>query len=404
MDTAVRTGACHPKPQAPKLTDHAHCSIIEEMLRTGPLKNSLTLILHLTCLFHGPQDFNNITEVDYSYYDNITLDGPVDGPHPTPRLKAHEVAAVVIFMIDLVVGVPGNILVLWVTGSEARRTVNAIWFLNLALADLLSCLALPILIATTLLYGNWPLDEAACRILPSLILLSLFASILLLATISADRFLIVFKPIWCQNYRVSRLAWLASGVAWMLALVLTIPSFLFRRVEEDPFSKKVFCGVDYGADRKQVNLAVSVTHFVLCFLGPLVTLSVCYIFLLLRTWSRPATRSTKTLKVVVAVVTSFFVFWLPYHVSGLVLSFLSKQSPSFKLALSLDVLWVALAYVNCCINPIIYVAAARGLHIQVVISLPSRLQQLLTEDLDMKSESHSLPMVDIEVQKDKTQV
>ncbi|XP_049642475.1 C5a anaphylatoxin chemotactic receptor 1-like [Suncus etruscus] len=349
-------------------------------------------------------DFNNTTEIDYNDYDYVTMDGPVDGPHPPPSLKDYEVAAVVILMIVFVIGVPGNILVLWVTGSEARRAINAIWFLNLALADLLSCLALPVIIATILLHGDWPLGEVACRILPSLILFNLFASILLLATISADRFLIVFKPIWCQNYRVAWLAWLASAVAWILALALTIPSFMFRQVREEPFSMKVSCGVDYGPDGEQVKHAVNIARFVLCFLGPLVTLSVCYTFLLLRTWRRPATRSTKTLKVVVAVVTSFFVFWLPYHVSGLVLAFLSKQSPNFKLVLSLDVLWVALAYVNCCINPIIYVAAARGLHIQVLKSLPSRLHQLLTEDSDMKSKSHSLSMVNIEVYKGKTQL
>ncbi|XP_049642476.1 C5a anaphylatoxin chemotactic receptor 1-like [Suncus etruscus] len=342
--------------------------------------------------------------MDYSAYDNVTMDGPVDGPQPPLSLKAHEVAAVVIFMMVFVVGVPGNILVLWVTGSEACRAINAIWFLNLALADLLSCLALPIIIATTLLHGNWPLGEVACRILPSLNLFNLSASILLLATISADRLLIVLKPLWCQNYCVAWLAWLASGVAWILALVLTIPSFMYRQVHKDTFSMKGSCGVDYGPDGEQVKHAVNVTRFVLCFLVPLVTLSVCYTFLLLQTWRRPATRSTKTLKVVVAVVTSFFVLWLPYQVSGLVLILLSKQSPRFKLTLSLDVLWLALAYVNCCINPIIYMAAAQGPHIQVLKSLPARLHQLLTEDSNMKNKFHSLPMVNIEVQKGKTQV
>ncbi|XP_049643497.1 C5a anaphylatoxin chemotactic receptor 1-like [Suncus etruscus] len=328
-------------------------------------------------------DSVNISEVDYSYYDNKTWDEPPDGPQDgrvKDTLQAHKVAAVVINMVVLVVGVPGNLLVLWVTGLEARKAINAIWFLNLAVADLLSCLALPIHIMTILWYGHWPFGDSACRILASLILLNLYASILLLTTISADRFLIVFRPLWCQKYRVASLAWLASGVAWILALVLTIPSFMFRRVHKDLFSPKPICVVDYGNNGTQTHIAVEVTRMVLSFLVPLVTLSICYTLLLLRTWRRPATRSTKTLKVVVAVVTSFFIFWLPYQVSGMVLVLSPKESSTYKRANSVDVLWVALAYVNCCINPIIYVAVARGLHIQALKSLPARLHQLLTKD------------------------
>lgn len=348
---------------------------------------------------------NNLTSPDYSHYDNMSWDnGPVDGPRPPPSLQAQHVVAVVIYVVVFVVGVPGNLLVLWVTGSEARRAINAIWFLNLALADLLSCLALPILVATILMHGHWPLGDMACHILPSLILLNLYASILLLTTISADRFLIVFQPIWCQNYRVARLAWLASGVAWILALVLTIPSFKFRRVHEDRYSPKPKCVVDYGNNGTQAHIAVTATRLVLSFVGPLVTLTICYTLLLLRTWRRRATRSTKTLKVVVAVVASFFIFWLPYQVSGMILVLSPKGSSTYKRAMPLDVLWVALAYVNCCINPIIYVAAARGFHARVLKSLPARLHQLLTEDTDTEGKSHSMSTADSMVHKSQTHV
>ncbi|XP_049643500.1 C5a anaphylatoxin chemotactic receptor 1-like [Suncus etruscus] len=353
---------------------------------------------------NGQEDFVNKGEIDYNHYDNMIWDGLVDGPRPLPSLEVQEVVAVVIYIVVFVVGVPGNMLVLWVTGSEAKRTINAIWFLNLALIDLLSCLALPILITNILMQKNWPFGDTACRILPSLILFNLYASILLLTTISADRFLIVFQPIWCQNYRVARLAWLASGVAWILALVLTIPSFKFRRVHKDISSPMPTCVVDYGENRTQAHNAVAVTRLVLSFVGPLVTLSVCYTLLLLRTWRRRATRSTKTLKVVVAVVASFFIFWLPYQISGMVLVLSTRGSSAYKRAKPLDVLWVALAYINCCINPIIYVAAARGFHTRVLKSLPARLHQLLTEDMDAESKSHSMSTVDSMVHKSQTHV
>lgn len=325
-----------------------------------------------------------IDSYDYSDYGNTTVDpfGSVDNSSYTPRLGGPDVLSLVIFTVVFLVGVPGNLTVVWVTGCEARRAVNAIWFLNLAAADLLSCLSLPILFVTILHHHHWYFGDAACRILPSLLLLNLFASILLLAAISADRFLLVFNPIWCQNYRGAALAWVACAVAWGLALLLTIPSFVYRRVNVQHFPDKTECGLSYGRDAAGVRKerAVATVRLVVGFLCPLVTLAVCYTFLLLRAWSRSATRSPKTLKVVVAVVASFFILWLPYQVSGMLLAFLDPHHSLFRAVSRFDALCVSIAYVNSCINPIIYVVAAQGFQARVLRSLPARLRSVLAEE------------------------
>lgn len=334
----------------------------------------------------------NSTTVSYNYDENL-LDPnvSVDNSSKTDSLSLPNVIALVIYVAVFLVGVPGNALVVWVTGSEAKRAINAIWFLNLAVADLLSCLALPISFATLIQHDHWFLDNTACRILPSLILLNMYASILILATISADRFLLVFNPIWCQNYRGAYLAWMACGVAWGLALLLTLPSFIYHKVHREDYPPKVQCVIDYGKDGIHKHKGVAVFRLVMGFLWPLVVLTVCYTFLLIRTWSRRATRSTKTLKVVMAVVISFFVFWLPYQVTGIILVFL----PDNKVVSSLDALCVSIAYINCCINPIIYVVAAQGFHTRFLKSLPSKLQNILTEEsMVRESKSFTLSTVD----------
>nr|KAF6281839.1 complement C5a receptor 1 [Pipistrellus kuhlii] len=330
-------------------------------------------------------DLVGIDNYDYPDYENSTMDPsvPVDNSSYTPpRLGGPDVLSLAIFTVVFLVGVPGNLMVVWVTGCEARRAINAIWFLNLAAADLLSCLSLPILFVNILHHNHWSFGEAACRVLPSLLLLNLFASILLLAAISADRFLLVFNPIWCQNYRGARLAWVACAVAWGLALLLTIPSFVYRKVNVQHYPDKMECGLSYGRDAAGVRKerAVATVRLVVGFLCPLATLSVCYTFLLLRTWSRSATRSTKTLKVVAAVVASFFLLWLPYQVSGMVLVFLPESHRHYKAVSRFDALCVSIAYVNSCINPVIYVVAAQGFQARVLKSLPARLRNVLTEE------------------------
>ena len=126
---------------------------------------------------------------DYSDYDKWTSnpDDRVDDSSYSHRLRAPDVIALVIFAAVFLIGVPGNAMVVWVTGSEVKRTVNAIWFLNLAVADFLSCLALPILFTSIIQQNHWSFGDAACRILPSLILLNMYASILLQATVQASQ-------------------------------------------------------------------------------------------------------------------------------------------------------------------------------------------------------------------------
>lgn len=341
------------------------------------------------------------TYSDYYNY-NYTPDyiGSVDNSSDTPKLNAPSTVALVLFTVIFLVGVPGNILVVWVTRSEISRTINAIWFFNLALADLLSCLSLPVLFMTNLRDNDWLFGDAACRIVPSLLLLNMYASILLLAFISADRFLLVFNPVWCQNYRGAPMAWGACGVAWGLALLLTIPSFMFRKVVVHYFPDKNECGIDYGDSYHSKGRAVAILRLLVGFLCPLVTLTVCYTFLLIRAWSRSATRSTKTLKVVVAVVTSFFVLWLPYQVSGMLLVFLPQSHDRFRVLQDFDALCIAIAYVNSCINPIIYVVAAQGFHSRFLQSLPARLRNVLTEESATRvSRSFTLSTVDTPAQK-----
>ncbi|KAL1769403.1 C5a anaphylatoxin chemotactic receptor 1 [Sigmodon hispidus] len=342
----------------------------------------------------------NKSAYDYNYDTTPDPNMPVDGPSTLPPWNPWDIVALIIYSVVFLVGVSGNTLVVWVTAFEARRTINAIWFLNLALADLLSCLALPVLFMAIIKHNDWPFSPQTCTVLPSLILLNMYASILLLATISADRFLLVFNPIWCQKFRGPGLAWIACGAAWVLALLLSIPSFVFRVVHKDPFSTKSICGISFGKDGIHKERAVAMLRLIVGFVLPLLTLSICYTFLLLRTWSRRATRSTKTLKVVVAVVVCFFVFWLPYQATGIMMAWVPPSSVFYLEVNKLNSLCVSLAYINCCVNPIIYVVAGQSFKGRLRRSLPSVIRNALSEDsVARDSKTYTRSTVDTSTQK-----
>lgn len=134
----------------------------------------------------------------------------------------------VMFCLTCLLGLPGNGLVLWVAGLKMKRTVNTVWFLHLTLADFICCLSLPFSLANLILRGYWPYGLFLCKLIPSIILLNMFASVFLLTAISLDRCLMVHKPIWCQNHRNVRTAFIVCGCVWAVAFVMCVPVFIYR--------------------------------------------------------------------------------------------------------------------------------------------------------------------------------
>nr|XP_012332183.1 C3a anaphylatoxin chemotactic receptor [Aotus nancymaae]XP_012332184.1 C3a anaphylatoxin chemotactic receptor [Aotus nancymaae]XP_021522321.1 C3a anaphylatoxin chemotactic receptor [Aotus nancymaae] len=147
-----------------------------------------------------------------------------------PWNKPQEILSMVILSLTFLLGLPGNGLVLWVAGLKMKRTVNTVWFLHLTLADLLCCLSLPFSLAHLALQGKWPYGSFLCKLIPSVIVLNMFASVFLLTAISLDRCLVVFKPIWCQNHRSVGTAFTVCGCIWMVAFVMCIPMFMYREI------------------------------------------------------------------------------------------------------------------------------------------------------------------------------
>ncbi|CAH2322565.1 C3a anaphylatoxin chemotactic receptor [Pelobates cultripes] len=159
--------------------------------------------------------------------------------HYTPE----SIITVMILMITFLVGVPGNILVIWITSFKMKRTVNTVWFWNLALADITCCLSLPLSIALELLHNEWPYGSFLCKVLPSIIILNMFASVFTLVAISVDRCILVVKPVWAQNHRSVRSAWLVCLVIWFISFLMCLPLLLYRETITE--NNITTCGYKY---------------------------------------------------------------------------------------------------------------------------------------------------------------
>ncbi|XP_013366951.1 PREDICTED: C3a anaphylatoxin chemotactic receptor isoform X2 [Chinchilla lanigera] len=161
-----------------------------------------------------------------------------------PQYQPQTILAMAILGLTFILGLPGNGLVLWVAGLKMRRTVNTVWFLHLTLADFLCCLSLPLSMAHLALQGYWPYGNILCKLIPSIIILNMFASVFLLTAISLDRCLLVLKPIWCQNHRSVRTACAICGCIWLVAFVLCTPVFMYR--ETSTVDSHTVCTYNFG--------------------------------------------------------------------------------------------------------------------------------------------------------------
>ncbi|XP_071773962.2 C5a anaphylatoxin chemotactic receptor 1 [Centroberyx gerrardi] len=293
----------------------------------------------------------------YSFDDNYTL--PTFVPDTlTPVIQPIQIVALVCYGLVFLLGVPGNGLVVWVTGFRMPRSVTSLWFLNLSLVDLLCCLSLPLLMVPLAHDDHWHFGPLACTLIKGLFHLVMYCSVLLLVVISLDRWMLVSRPVWCQNHRRPRqAAWVCVGV-WCLALLGSIPQFVYTK-QIDAGEEKRECVGQYTLLSAWL---VTSFRFLVGFLLPFLVIVVCHWVVYRRAGSGMSRggRNKRTLRVIVAVVLSFFLCWLPLNILDFLILLTPRNSPHRPPMYLAHVLALCLAYFNSCLNPLLYVCLGRG--------------------------------------------
>ncbi|XP_041270045.1 C3a anaphylatoxin chemotactic receptor [Onychostruthus taczanowskii] len=339
---------------------------------------------------------------------------------PAVYYASESIVCIAIFTIVFIIGIPGNGLVIWVAGLKMKRSVNTVWFLNLAVADIMCCLSLPFFIVHLALREHWPYGWFLCKVIPSVIIFTMFASVFLLVAISIDRCLLVMKPVWCQNHRAVKFISLICSGIWMLAFIFCCPVFYYR--ETSTYDGKTECGYNYGVDdyidyptNVSVNVSVNdlweeystyngsdlwgdtnegndsvplasvvinVTRAVFGFVLPFGIMAVCYALIVFRTHTNQFHKShNRTLRTVLCVVAAFFICWAPYHVVGMLSIVPSLRTGQMESLILWDHLSTALAYANSCINPLLYVFVGRDFRAKVRQSVQRILEGAFSEEL-----------------------
>ncbi|NXX86772.1 GPR25 protein, partial [Urocolius indicus] len=133
------------------------------------------------------------TSADYDY---VAVPNGTDSPWPT---SSQELVFTTIFIptfysFIFLLGLSGNVFVIVLTAkrSQGRRAVYT-FVLNLAVADVLLVLLLPLCVAVGARGQRWPLGEGLCKLSSYVVAVNRCSSVFFLTALSVERYLVIRK-------------------------------------------------------------------------------------------------------------------------------------------------------------------------------------------------------------------
>ncbi|XP_066562814.1 2-oxoglutarate receptor 1 [Amia ocellicauda] len=221
----------------------------------------------------------------------------------------------VAYGIIFIVGVVGNIIAITIYVAKMRPwKSSSIIMLNLAIADLLYVLTLPIFVSY---YGNsdsWTLGEFMCKFVRFAFHLNLYGSILLLTCLSIFRYIVVVHPLRAAKVQNKTWGMLACFIVWFILAMEIIPMLpMFRVIEKN----ETFTCLDFASNDPATIWWYGWLLTVLGYLVPLVIVSMCYISIVRVLASGPHMQSAyrvRARRITVVILLVFILCFLPYHI------------------------------------------------------------------------------------------
>ncbi|XP_054475552.1 P2Y purinoceptor 4-like [Anoplopoma fimbria] len=266
------------------------------------------------------------------------------------------------FLAVLILGLPLNLLSLWVFFHRLRRwTRSSVFLFNLTLADTSWLLALPYLINYHLNQLYWKLGLPLCVVVRVFYHNYFYLSIFFVTCISVDRYLAIVHPLRSLVLLGRRQTCLLCVLVWPASLVLSIPVASMSLIQTCPGSNRTVCPLYILLSETGESLSYSLFCSIVGFLVPL--LSICYCGLRsvreLRHLSRrpgPLHKQRRLRRALSAALVFFALFYLPYHLvrnAAIVMRAVYPHEPASwqpaDLAFALEMCFCSLI---TCVNPL----------------------------------------------------
>lgn len=240
-------------------------------------------------------------------------------------MKAEDCVALFVYCFTFLLGLPANLLVLFVYMRKARKrgaTPNVVYALNLCLANLALVAWLPIKALETL-RQDWMLPAPLCPIYSFFLFSSLYGSCLFLTIVAVGRYLSIAFPISYKRYRRARFSCLISVVLWALVLIhlgIGLVAEGGANFVSPGYDGTSVCYDQFNSSQLAVLLPLRLEMAILLFLLPLVVTAFCTLRCVALVWRSclPTVGKRRVLAVALSTLAVFVVCYAPYNASHIV--------------------------------------------------------------------------------------
>ncbi|XP_060888953.1 C-X-C chemokine receptor type 1-like [Labrus mixtus] len=272
---------------------------------------------------------------------------------------AAAVAMCVILIVIFLLAIPGNLLVGWVIGTSRQSlTPSDVYLIHLTVADGLMALTLPFW-AVAIVQG-WLFGDFLCKFLNLVIEANFYTSILFLACISIDRYLVIVRASESLHSRQRMCSWIMCAAVWALGWALALPA-LFNDASKLPSDPpRMICAENFDiGSASSWRLATRGFRHIFGFFLPFGIMVICYSVTVTRLLRTRGFQKHRAMKVIIAVVIAFLLCWTPYHITMMVDTLMRAEVISYNCALRRSVnlalvITNSLALLHSCINPVLY--------------------------------------------------
>ncbi|XP_055076358.2 C3a anaphylatoxin chemotactic receptor [Misgurnus anguillicaudatus] len=300
--------------------------------------------------------------------------------------KSKTTLDIVFYTIVVLLGTTGNSVVIWVAGIRMKPNITNVWLVNLAVADLIFCFTrLTSLIS--LFIHHWPFGDFICKFMSFFKYTNMFCSVFLLAVISVDRALCVWCPVMTRRKRTLCAARVVTLVVWIVALIFSSPYFVYQGVSLTKYNTSRCSMKEKETDGgHSAKYAYYYIRFFCGFVFPFLVIFICYTLAAVGIRRTRLSGKSRSLRILALLVFAFFCCWAPYHILGLV-KLTNKNHPAVKMGWNMA---SNLAYLNSCVNPMLYFCTGLNLRRCCNQSLLGIFHRALTEEVQTLSTDASM--------------
>lgn len=298
-------------------------------------------------------------------------------------LSSLNIFLIVLYVIIFIVGLLGNVFVIFVIIKfKSMRTLTNYFLVNLTVGDILVVfICIPVTLGSTI-YKKWIYGELLCKLTPFIQGAAVGISVLSLLLISISRYFAIYKPLTAKIIFSTKNVRLMLAGIWAVSIASFAPLLFVNSVKTTNLigvleSKQCEENWKSQFDKNIFNLFV----FCILFVWPFIVMMIAYSVIGYTLWyGNPELmedckthqiktnlilkQRRRTVKMLICVVITFGVCWLPYYIVNFWLDFnfgdASKTVAMTTVYTYIYPFVMILGLSNSAVNPICYCLLSRG--------------------------------------------